>query len=330
MSDSSFGFSGNGGMAVDEFVKNVAIRANSAGKQFDNQWNVDFVVTHLSGPALKWYQDLDKDTRGDWTKLRKALQDKYYDPKPSPPKRSIWRRATGSSSRGPSRSNSLADNFENMTFPSGLDGAPPSYSDSTAANRGVGPSSSSWGARSSALVEEPGSISIDPAARRLRVVSKPSGKEMGYISRVPTESKWFVCTTNPSEAVHVKLGTDNTLEILNGPPTSQPPLVLTVGWSEDGREPSKEAERYASLSYYEKSFGGFLGAKDGWVAKWQSGASATVKPLQKKTLGFGGNATLAISTNEKTKAIRLHNDLKAYKKKDPNAIEVEFVLEPLQ
>lgn len=55
--------------------------------------------------------------------------------------------------------------------------------------------------------------------------------------------------------------------------------------------------RYASLSYYEKSFGGFLQARDGWVAKWQSGPSSTIKPLQKKGLGFGKQHLVHISPN---------------------------------
>ncbi|KAG8892105.1 hypothetical protein FRC00_012612 [Tulasnella sp. 408] len=170
---------------------------------------------------------------------------------------------------------------------------------------------------------------MDPAARRIRLLSKASGKEIGYLSRSPTAQNWFAYTTDVSEAMHVKLGSDNVFEILNGPPSTQPPIALTIGWSEDGRGSTKEAERYASLSYYEKSFGGFLQARDGWVAKWQSGPSSTIKPLQKKGLSFG-TAAFTLSVSERTRAIRLHSDLKAYKRKDSDAIEVEFVLEPLK
>lgn len=320
MSGSTLRFSGNGGTPVDEFVRNVTICANKEGRQLDNKWNVEFVATRLSGPALKWYENLDKDIRGDWSKLRKALEDKYSDNKQSPPKRSIWRRATGSSSRGPSRSNSLVTAI--------VDSEPPSYDFVVAG--GTAPSSpTSYEPSQGSAIAGGVRGQMDATARRIRLVSKASGKEVGYLSRFPTALNWFVYTTDVSEAMHVRVGNDNVFEILNGPPSTQPPIVLTVGWSEDGRGPAKEAERYASLGYYEKSFGGFLQARDGWVAKWQSGPSSRIKPLQKKGLGFS-TAAFTVSISERTKAIRLHSDLKAYKRGDPEAIEVDFELEPLK
>lgn len=325
MSGSTFRFSGKGGVTVDEFVKNVTTRANAEGRQLDNKWNVEFVVTRLSGPALKWYEGLDKNVQGDWTKLRKALEETYGENKPSSPRKFPWRRGTGS--RGPSRSNSLAEslNFENDASTSNT--APPSYTDATSGAKT--PKPLFLNELTAALEEEVDLGRMDPAARRIRLISKTSGKEVGYVSRFPTASNWFGYTTNVSEAVHVKLGSDTSLEILNGPPSTQPPIVLTIGWSEDGRSPTKEAERYASLGYYEKNFGGFLQARDGWVAKWQSGPSSTIKALQKKALGFGTTAFTS-SISERTKAIRLHSDLKTYKRRDPDAVEVEFVLEPVK
>ncbi|KAG8892037.1 hypothetical protein FRC01_014381, partial [Tulasnella sp. 417] len=227
-------FSGNGGTPVDEFVRNVTTCANKEGKQFDNKWTVEFVATRLSGPALKWYETLDKDVRGDWSKLRTALEDKYSNTnQQSPPKRSIWRRATGSSSRGPSRSNSLVT-------PVG-DSEPPSYDSITGGGKAPSSPTSYEFTQSSATT---GSAlgQMDPATRRIRLVSKASGKEVGYLSKSPTATNWFVYTTDVSEALHVRLGNDNVFEILNGPPTVQPPLILTAGWSEDGRAPAKEAE----------------------------------------------------------------------------------------
>ncbi|KAG8941821.1 hypothetical protein FRC04_004063 [Tulasnella sp. 424] len=177
--------------------------------------------------------------------------------------------------------NSLAEslNFENDTSTSNI--APPSYSDATCGVKTPKPLFSNE--LTAALDEEVDSGRMDPATGRICLISKASGKEVGHASRLPTASNWFAYTTNVSETVHVKLGNDTSLEILNGPPSTQPPIVLTIGWFEDGRSPTKEAERYGSLGYYDKNL-----ARDGWVAKWQSGPPSTVMSLLKKALGFGG------------------------------------------
>ncbi|KIO33722.1 hypothetical protein M407DRAFT_177397 [Tulasnella calospora MUT 4182] len=58
--------------------------AKAAGKLRDNGWIIDEVSVAFAGDALRWYIELDEETRNDWWLLQRAIIQKY----PPPPQRS--------------------------------------------------------------------------------------------------------------------------------------------------------------------------------------------------------------------------------------------------
>ncbi|KAG8923480.1 hypothetical protein FRC01_012709, partial [Tulasnella sp. 417] len=54
--------------------------AKAAGKLRDNGWIVDEVSVAFAGDALRWYIELDDETRNDWLRLQRAILQKYPPP----------------------------------------------------------------------------------------------------------------------------------------------------------------------------------------------------------------------------------------------------------
>lgn len=50
--------------------------AKAAGKLRDHGWIIDEVSVAFTGNALRWYVELDEETRNDWPRLRRAILQK--------------------------------------------------------------------------------------------------------------------------------------------------------------------------------------------------------------------------------------------------------------
>ncbi|KIO33725.1 hypothetical protein M407DRAFT_17340 [Tulasnella calospora MUT 4182] len=73
-------FYGKDGIEAEEFIRSVMMAAKAAGKLRDNSWIVDEVSVAFAGDALRWYIELDDETRNDWLLLRRAIIQKYPPP----------------------------------------------------------------------------------------------------------------------------------------------------------------------------------------------------------------------------------------------------------
>ncbi|KAG9033820.1 hypothetical protein FS837_002327 [Tulasnella sp. UAMH 9824] len=70
-------FCGGSGEEAEKFVRAVYHKANAEGKRNDNEWTIAYAESCLDGEALRWYAQLDSDTRGNWTQLQQALLVQY-------------------------------------------------------------------------------------------------------------------------------------------------------------------------------------------------------------------------------------------------------------
>lgn len=70
-------FYGRSGEEAEKFVQLVYDRAVDAGKQKDNKWIADFVITCFKGGALRWFCSLDPDVQNDWRLLQEAIFKQY-------------------------------------------------------------------------------------------------------------------------------------------------------------------------------------------------------------------------------------------------------------
>ncbi|KAG8916771.1 hypothetical protein FRC01_002879, partial [Tulasnella sp. 417] len=77
-------FTGKNAEEAEDFVHAVNRRAWAAGKLDDHTWMAKFAYVCFTKKALRWYEDLDEETRNDWRLLRRAILDKYSTPPQSP------------------------------------------------------------------------------------------------------------------------------------------------------------------------------------------------------------------------------------------------------
>ncbi|KIO18666.1 hypothetical protein M407DRAFT_31677 [Tulasnella calospora MUT 4182] len=66
-------FGGRDPKECEAFVAAVRRRGLAQGKHRDDEWMAVFASGYLSGDALYWYEDLDKDAKNDWSRLCPAL-----------------------------------------------------------------------------------------------------------------------------------------------------------------------------------------------------------------------------------------------------------------
>ncbi|KAG8927107.1 hypothetical protein FRC00_002277 [Tulasnella sp. 408] len=72
-------FHGNGARECENFVNTVNRYAWKSGKSEDSKWIAHFAMSCLTGKALRWAMQLDKDTRKDWDLLSAALLLNYTE-----------------------------------------------------------------------------------------------------------------------------------------------------------------------------------------------------------------------------------------------------------
>ncbi|KAG8916055.1 hypothetical protein FRC01_003406 [Tulasnella sp. 417] len=77
-------FTGKNAEEAEDFVHAVNRRAWAAGKLDDHTWMAKFAYVCFTKKALRWYEELDEETRNDWRLLRRAILDKYSTPPQSP------------------------------------------------------------------------------------------------------------------------------------------------------------------------------------------------------------------------------------------------------
>ncbi|KAG8894843.1 hypothetical protein FRB99_000952, partial [Tulasnella sp. 403] len=70
-------FRGIGGVECDSFVRHVRRKAVNEGKLQDPAWMANYAAGAFAGDALRWYDTLDKETKGNWDLLQTALFLKY-------------------------------------------------------------------------------------------------------------------------------------------------------------------------------------------------------------------------------------------------------------
>lgn len=70
-------FEGKAGEIVTAFLQKVKRVAFSQGRQRDDEWQVDYLKTCLSGAALVWYDGLEEKARGDYKSLRSAMLQRF-------------------------------------------------------------------------------------------------------------------------------------------------------------------------------------------------------------------------------------------------------------
>ncbi|KAG8921285.1 hypothetical protein FRC01_000323, partial [Tulasnella sp. 417] len=73
-------FKGTSWEECDEFILAIHKRAFWEGKQRDPGWMADFAAINFSRKARSWHARLPEDVRQDWSKLEKALVDRWPAP----------------------------------------------------------------------------------------------------------------------------------------------------------------------------------------------------------------------------------------------------------
>ncbi|KIO33718.1 hypothetical protein M407DRAFT_3780 [Tulasnella calospora MUT 4182] len=73
-------FYGMDGVEAEEFIRSVLKAAKVAGRLRDDSWILDEVYVAFAGDALRWYIELDVETRNDWLLLQRAIMQKYPPP----------------------------------------------------------------------------------------------------------------------------------------------------------------------------------------------------------------------------------------------------------
>ncbi|KAG9012833.1 hypothetical protein FRB94_004979 [Tulasnella sp. JGI-2019a] len=72
-------FSGGTSDSVLQFTQGVHRFAFAHGRQRDDGWMADYAYGCLSGQALNWFEDLDRDVKQDWARLRPTMINKFRD-----------------------------------------------------------------------------------------------------------------------------------------------------------------------------------------------------------------------------------------------------------
>ncbi|KAG8894122.1 hypothetical protein FRB99_001496, partial [Tulasnella sp. 403] len=73
-------FRGIDGVECDSFVRHMRNKASEYGKLKDPIWVADYAAQAFVGDALRWYDTLDEETKGNWNLLQTALFRKYPAP----------------------------------------------------------------------------------------------------------------------------------------------------------------------------------------------------------------------------------------------------------
>lgn len=79
-SESEVKFDGIDGVTCHEFIQAVRKYAFDEGHSNDNKWAAEIASFRFSGPALKWFEELDDATQEDWKLLKRALLHQYAEP----------------------------------------------------------------------------------------------------------------------------------------------------------------------------------------------------------------------------------------------------------
>ncbi|KAG8926252.1 hypothetical protein FRC00_003068 [Tulasnella sp. 408] len=87
-------FYGRDGIEAEEFIRSVLKAAKAAGRLRDDRWILDEVYVAFAGDALRWYIELDAETRNDWLRLQRAVMQQY-----PPPSRRSWSGSDHSATR---------------------------------------------------------------------------------------------------------------------------------------------------------------------------------------------------------------------------------------
>lgn len=77
MSSEELVFYGVDGEEAEKFIRSVNKAAKAAGKLRDNDWIIEEVSVAFDSNALRWYIELDDETRNDWLRLQRAILQKY-------------------------------------------------------------------------------------------------------------------------------------------------------------------------------------------------------------------------------------------------------------
>ncbi|KIO33218.1 hypothetical protein M407DRAFT_198308 [Tulasnella calospora MUT 4182] len=77
-------FTGGSTEEAEDFIVAIKRRAFSKGKHMDNAWIAQFASACLERKALRWYENLDRETQNDWDLLKRAILEEYKEA-PLPP-----------------------------------------------------------------------------------------------------------------------------------------------------------------------------------------------------------------------------------------------------
>lgn len=80
-----FTFCGRDAEECEQFIRWIRKQAFREGKQNDNVWLAHYAATCSDEEALWWYEELDGQTKDDWTLLSRALRQKYVLKEPDNP-----------------------------------------------------------------------------------------------------------------------------------------------------------------------------------------------------------------------------------------------------
>lgn len=72
-------FQGIDSAECERFIKEIRRVARNAGKSRDNNWIIDLATSGITGPAWRWYVQLDPDIAEDWGKLQGAMIDRWEE-----------------------------------------------------------------------------------------------------------------------------------------------------------------------------------------------------------------------------------------------------------
>ncbi|KAG8911389.1 hypothetical protein FRC00_006590, partial [Tulasnella sp. 408] len=66
-------FRGSSPEECETFVSTIRKRALAENKHRDDEWIAYLASSCFAGDAFYWYEDLEKETQNDWSRLRPAL-----------------------------------------------------------------------------------------------------------------------------------------------------------------------------------------------------------------------------------------------------------------
>ncbi|KAG8877423.1 GTP-binding protein [Tulasnella sp. 331] len=82
-------FSGQDTEDVTVFLQKVKQAAVLQGRPRDQEWMIDYAEACLTGPALRWFDNLDGNIRKSWKTTRKAFLSRFDSPSSPTPARAL-------------------------------------------------------------------------------------------------------------------------------------------------------------------------------------------------------------------------------------------------